>query len=72
MKKLYNRIMTRLAADLIGNAFVEGYELGLTRGEESNRKRIVVELEKFGVEKFNNDSLTLGYNTALNKVKESK
>jgi len=72
MKKLYNRIMTRLAADLIGDAFVEGYELGLTRGEESNRKRIVVELEKFGVEKFNNDSLTLGYNTALNKVKESK
>jgi hypothetical protein len=72
MNKLYNRIMTRLAADLIGDAFVEGYELGLTRGEESNRKRIVVELEKFGVEKFNNDSLTLGYNTALNKVKESK
>ncbi len=72
MKKLYNRIMTRLAADLIGNAFVEGYELGLTRGEESNRKRIVVELEKFGVEKFNDDSLTLGYNTALSKVKESK
>jgi len=72
MKKLYNRIMTRLAADLIGDAFVEGYELGLTRGEESNRKRIVVELEKFGVEKFNNDSLTLGYNTALSKVKESK
>lgn len=72
MKTLYNRIMNRLAEDLIGKAFLEGYELGLTRGEESNRKRVVVELEKFGIEKFNDDSLTLGYNTALNKVKESK
>jgi hypothetical protein len=72
MKKLYNRIMNRLAADIIHEQFLEGYELGLIRGEQSNRKRIVVELEKFGIEKFNNDSLTLGYNTALNKVKESK
>jgi hypothetical protein len=72
MKKLYNRIMNRLAADLIGNAFVEGYELGLTRGAESERRRLANKLENLEIEKFNNTGVTLGYHTALELVKESK
>jgi hypothetical protein len=70
MKKLYNRIMNRLAADIIHEQFLEGYNLGLTRGAESDRKKVVVELEKFGIEMFHDDSLTLGFNTAVKMTKE--
>jgi hypothetical protein len=72
MNKLYNRIITKLADEHVARAWLEGYTLGLTKGKESTRKQITHKLESLEVEKFNDTALTLGFNTALELVKESK
>jgi hypothetical protein len=70
MNKLYKRIMNRLADDLISKAYLEGYNLGLARGANSERNRLANKLENLEIEKFNNTGVTLGYYTALELVKE--
>ena len=72
MNKLYNRILSKLADELIAQSYVEGYNLGIARGSNSSSNKVIHKLENFGIEKFNDKSLTLGFNTALELVKESK
>ena len=72
MKKLYKSIINRLATDEIAQAYLEGYNLGLARGNNSSHNKMVYKLESLGIEKFNNTAVTLGFNTALELVKESK
>lgn len=72
MNKLYNRIITKLADEQIAQAYLEGYNLGLARGNNSSHNKIVHKLESLEIEKFNDTALILGFNTALELVKETK
>ena len=70
MNNLYNRILKRLAEHHITDSFNDGYALGVERGLEAERREIVKRLESLEIDKFNNTAVTLGYNTALELVKE--
>lgn len=70
MSNLYNRILKRLAVHHIDDAFNEGYHIGLGAGANDERLKLVRKLEKLEIEKFNNTGVSLGYNTALELVKE--
>lgn len=72
MNKLYNRIITKLASKQIDHAWVEGYNLGLAIGDNKSRNEIIRKLESLEIEKFNETALILGFNTALELVKETK
>ena len=70
MKSLYTKLISRLAEELVAQAWLEGYNLGLAKGKESNRRQAVNRLESLEIEKFNDTALILGFNTALELVKE--
>lgn len=70
MKSLYIKLISRLADDLVAKAWLEGYSLGLVKGKESNRRQAINRLESLEIEKFNDTALILGFNTALELVKE--
>jgi hypothetical protein len=72
VKNLYKNIINRLATDEIAQAYLEGYNLGLARGNNSSHNKMVHKLESLGIEKFNDTALILGFNKALELVKESK
>lgn len=48
----------------------QGFSQGKTSGRARMRNEILEELEAFGVEKFNNDEMTLGFNQAVGIVKK--
>lgn len=48
----------------------QGFSQGKTSGRVRMRNEILEELEAFGVEKFNNDEMTLGFNQAVGIVKK--
>lgn len=70
MRNLLTRIVTRIAERQIMSAYSEGYTLGNTRGANRAHSDMVTKLQRIEIEKFNNTALTLGFNTALELVKE--
>lgn len=70
MNNLYNRIIKRLASEQIDHAWVEGYNLGLAIGKNNSRNEMIHRLESLEIEKFKDTGVTLGYNTALELIKE--
>lgn len=70
MKNLYTRIIKHLADEHINDAFKEGHYFGVKAGKSEERREIIKRLESLEIEKFKDTGVTLGYNTALELIKE--
>lgn len=70
MKNLYHSIIKRLADKHITEAFNEGFYIGAKSGATEERREVIKRLEALEIDKFRDTGVTLGYNTALELIKE--
>jgi len=66
MKKIIEKLFPNTYQKIISDGFAQGKFAGRAR----LRKEIADELEAFGVDKFKNDEMTLGFNLARDTVKK--